>query len=72
MALGAREDRTARAVPAIIISIMLTPILQGVDTTSSNVTLRRMQGGLSAAQDQVARVLTSYIITAAIMMPLTG
>jgi len=51
---------------------MLTPILQGVDTTSSNVTLRRMQGGLSAAQDQVARVLTSYIITAAIMMPLTG
>jgi DHA2 family multidrug resistance protein len=31
-----------------------------------------MQGSLSAAQDQVAWVVTSYIVAAAIMTPLTG
>ncbi len=31
-----------------------------------------IQGALSASQDQIAWVLTSYIVSAAIMMPLTG
>ena len=57
---------------AITISIMLAPIMQGVDTTIANVALPHMQGSLSAAQDQIAWVLTSYIVAAAIMTPLTG
>ena len=57
---------------AITISIMLTPIMQGVDTTIANVALPHMQGSLSASQDQIAWVLTSYIVAAAIMTPLTG
>src|SRR5580704_50314 len=51
---------------------MLAPIMQGVDTTIANVALPHMQGSLSVAQDQAAWVLTSYIVAAAIMMPLTG
>ena len=51
---------------------MLAPIMQGVDTTIANVALPHMQGSLSAAQDQIAWVLTSYIVAAAIMTPLTG
>ena len=51
---------------------MLTPIMQGVDTTIANVALPHMQGSLSASQDQIAWVLTSYIVAAAIMTPLTG
>jgi hypothetical protein len=57
---------------AITISIMLAPMMQGVDTTIANVAPPHMQGSLSAAQDQIAWVLTSYIIAAAIMTPLTG
>src|ERR1700751_174751 len=51
---------------------MLAPIMQGVDTTIANVALPHMQGSLSASQDQIAWVLTSYIVEAAIMTPLTG
>src|SRR5689334_5976182 len=51
---------------------MLAPIMQGVDTTIANVALPHMQGSLSASQDQIAWVLTSYIVAAAIMTPLTG
>jgi len=51
---------------------MLANIMQGVDNTIANVALPHIQGSLSASQDQIAWVLTSYIVTAAIMMPLTG
>ena len=64
---GAVENRTA-----ITCSIMLATIMQGVDNTIANVALPHIQGSLSAAQDQIAWVLTSYIVAAAIMMPLTG
>ena len=56
----------------ITASIMLATIMQGVDNTIANVALPHMQGSLSASQDQIAWVLTSYIVSAAIMMPLTG
>lgn len=57
---------------AITISIMLATFMQGVDTTIANVALPHMQGSFSAAQDQIAWVITSYIVAAAIMTPLTG
>ena len=63
------------AVPnraAITASIMLATFMQGVDTTITNVALPHMQGSLSASQDQIAWVVTSYIVAAAIMTPLTG
>jgi DHA2 family multidrug resistance protein len=57
---------------AITVSIMLATFMQGVDTTIANVALPHMQGSMSAAQDQIAWVVTSYIVAAAIMTPLTG
>jgi len=57
---------------AITASIMLATFMQGVDTTITNVALPHMQGSLSASQDQIAWVVTSYIVAAAIMTPLTG
>ncbi|MFO0986221.1 MAG: DHA2 family efflux MFS transporter permease subunit [Alphaproteobacteria bacterium] len=56
----------------ITASIMLATIMQAIDTTIANVALPHMQGSLSASQDQIAWVLTSYIVAAAIMTPLTG
>ena len=56
----------------ITTSIMLATIMQVVDMTIVNVALPHMQGSMSATQDQVSWVLTSYIVAAAIMTPLTG
>jgi MFS transporter, DHA2 family, multidrug resistance protein len=56
----------------ITISVMLTSVIQTLDNTIANVALPRIQGSLSATQDQMAWVLTSYIVAAAIMTPLTG
>jgi DHA2 family multidrug resistance protein len=56
----------------ITASIMLASIMQSIDNTIANVALPRIQGSLSATQDQMAWVLTSYIIAAAIMTPLSG
>ena len=67
---GQRGARFNRA--AITASIMLATIMQGVDNTIANVALPHIQGSLSVSQDQAAWVLTSYIVSAAIMMPLTG
>jgi DHA2 family multidrug resistance protein len=58
--------------PMITLSIMLATILQTLDSTIANVALPHMQGTLSASQDQIAWVLTAYIVAAAIATPLTG
>lgn len=51
---------------------MLATVLQTLDSTIANVALPHMQGALSASQDQITWVLTSYIVAAAIATPLTG
>ncbi len=69
------SDVTPAPVPNrgwITVSIMLATFMQGVDTTIANVALPHMQGSFSVAQDQIAWVVTSYIVAAAIMTPLTG
>ncbi|HEU4618378.1 MAG TPA: DHA2 family efflux MFS transporter permease subunit [Gammaproteobacteria bacterium] len=61
-----------RHLGMITISIMLATIMQVVDMTIVNVALPHMQGNMSATQDQISWVLTSYIVAAAIMTPVTG
>ena len=56
----------------ITVSVMLATVMQVVDTTIVNVALPHMQGSMSATQDQISWVLTSYIVAAAIFTPLTG
>lgn len=56
----------------ITITVMLASLMQSLDNTIANVALPRIQGSLSASQDQMSWVLTSYIIAAAIMTPLSG
>src|SRR5690606_24445118 len=56
----------------ITVSVMLATIMQALDTTIANVALPEMQGSMGATQEQIAWVLTSYIVAAAIVMPLTG
>ena len=56
----------------VTVSIMLATIIQALDGTIANVALPHMQGNLSASQDQITWVLTSFIVASAITMPLTG
>jgi DHA2 family multidrug resistance protein len=56
----------------ITLSIMLATIMQTLDSTIANVALPHMQGSMSASQDQIAWVLTAYIVASAIATPLTG
>jgi DHA2 family multidrug resistance protein len=57
---------------AITTLVMLASLMQALDTTIANVALPYMQGSVSASQDQIDWVLTSYIAAAAIMTPPTG
>src|SRR6202050_3575935 len=72
---GARPTPPFKTVPyhgIITVSVMMATIMQALDSTIANVALPRMQGTLSATQDQMGWVLTSYIVAAAITIPLTG
>lgn len=69
-AAPARSDSLTRGLTTA--SIMLATIMQALDTTIANVALPHMQGSMSATQDQISWVLTSYIVAAAIMTPPTG
>ncbi|MGB7076282.1 MAG: DHA2 family efflux MFS transporter permease subunit, partial [Xanthobacteraceae bacterium] len=56
----------------ITVCVILATLMQALDTTIANVALPYMQGSVSASQDQIDWVLTSYIVAAAIMTPPTG
>jgi DHA2 family multidrug resistance protein len=57
---------------AIAACLVLGVFMQALDTTIANVALPYMQGSVSASQDEIAWVLTSYIVAAAIMTPASG
>jgi DHA2 family multidrug resistance protein len=65
------EQDAANRIP-ITISIMLATVMNSLDTTIANVALPHIQGSVQAGPEQIGWVLTSYIIAAAIMTPLTG
>lgn len=56
----------------ITIAVMSATLIQVLDTTIVNVALPHMQGELGATSDQISWVLTSYLVSSAICMPLTG
>src|SRR5258707_10178598 len=64
-------DRAAHRA-AITVCVILATIMQALDTTIANIALPYIQGSVSASQDQINWVLTSYIVAAAIMTPPTG
>ena len=66
------ENEQVKHRGLLTICVMLATIMQALDTTIANVALPYMQGSLGATLDQINWVLTSYIVAAAIMMPVTG
>jgi DHA2 family multidrug resistance protein len=56
----------------IALSVMLPTVMEVLDTTMANVALPHMAGNLSASQDEATWVLTSYLVSNAIVLPMTG
>src|SRR5215213_875309 len=56
----------------VTIGVMMAVLLQVLDTTIANVALPKMAADLSATQDQINWVLTSYIVSSAIALPISG
>ena len=51
---------------------MLGTVLEVLDSSIVNVSLPHMQGSFSASVDEIAWVVTSYLVAAGIMIPMTG
>ena len=56
----------------LTVVVMAATVMQVLDTTIANIALPQMTAGLSASQEEITWVLTSYIVAAAIATPLTG
>src|SRR5580765_8629413 len=67
----ASQKDIANRIP-ITGALMLATLMNSLDTTIANVALPHIQGSVSASADQITWVLTSYIVSAAIMTPLSG
>ena len=56
----------------IALAVTLATFMEVLDTSIANVSLPHIAGGLSAGQDESTWVLTSYLVSNAIVLPLSG
>ena len=56
----------------IAAAVMLATILEVLDTSVANVAVPHIAGNLSASTDEATWVLTSYLVSNAIVLPMTG
>ena len=57
---------------ALVVGVMLMVLLEALDTTVVNVALPHMKGSFAATSDQITWMITAYLVSTAIVMPLTG
>jgi DHA2 family multidrug resistance protein len=73
---------TAPAIPAvwkphhnkwaIALTVTLATFMEVLDTSIANVALPHMAGTLGASQEEATWVLTSYLVSSAIVLPISG
>jgi len=56
----------------IALTVTLASFMEVLDTSIANVALPHIAGGLSATEDEATWVLTSYLVSNAIILPLSG
>src|ERR1700720_4675270 len=69
---GAGEWRPAVNPWIIALTVTLATFMEVLDTSIANVALPHIAGGLSAGEDEATWVLTSYLVSNAIVLPLSG
>jgi DHA2 family multidrug resistance protein len=56
----------------IALAVMLAPFMEVLDTSVANVALPHIGGNLSATPEEATWVLTSYLVSNAVILPMTG
>src|SRR5580704_2323777 len=56
----------------IAVTVMLATFMEVLDTSVANIALPHIAGSLSASVDESTWVLTSYLVSNAIVLPLSG
>lgn len=56
----------------VVLAVVLSAVLEVLDSTIVNVALPHIKTSFGATNDQITWILTSYIVAAVIVMPLTG
>src|ERR1700751_4154405 len=56
----------------ITVTVVLATLIELIDTSIVNVALPQMMGNLSATLDEVAWVVTSYVVANVIVVPMSG
>ena len=56
----------------IAMTVMLATFMEVLDTSVANVALPHIAGSLSSTVDEATWVLTSYLVSNAIVLPLSG
>ena len=56
----------------IAVTVTLATFMEVLDTSIANVALPHISGNLSAGADESTWVLTSYLVSNAIVLPLSG
>ncbi|MBV8893220.1 MAG: DHA2 family efflux MFS transporter permease subunit, partial [Acidobacteria bacterium] len=56
----------------IALTVTLASFMEVLDTSIANVALPHIAGGMSASEDEATWVLTSYLVSNAIILPLSG
>ena len=69
---GADEWRPAVNPWIIALAVTLATFMEVLDTSIANVALPHIAGSLSAGTDESTWVLTSYLVSNAIVLPLSG
>jgi len=73
MAPGVQQIWQPRHNPWLItISVMAAVFMEVLDTSIANIALPHIAGSLSATTDESTWVLTSYLVSNAIILPMTG
>ena len=70
--LSAAAEPSAVNKWIITLAVMIPTLIEILDTSVANVALNHIQGSLSAGQEEVTWVLTSYLVANAIVIPMSG
>jgi DHA2 family multidrug resistance protein len=57
---------------AVALTVTLATFMEVLDTSIANVALPHMAGSLGASQEEATWVLTSYLVSSAIVLPISG
>ena len=72
MLSGAQKQKPAVNPWLIALTVSMATFMEVMDTSIANVALRYIAGGLAASQSESTWVLTSYLVSNAIILPISG